>query len=429
MTKKWIYCLLGLVAVAALVSVVLLTQPAQPTDPTTPSTSAPTHPTGSAPTAPSPTAAVRLYQCDASRAAIWQELAKAYTEATGIPVTILTPEDSDCEGTPLSALTGDNSATIFCLHHSYELQERQEYCLDLTGTDVAGQLQQDIFALKNGEAIAGLSFNVESYGIIYNSLLLADAGYTQSDIHDFQSLMDVVLDITANKRKLGFSAFAAPDLGSTDHGSLLCLLSGLTDDEAVLRSFWDLYRENCTRSGSKLTQATQKDALSDFLSGKAVFYLGGSWDYEQLQEIPDYFLGFMPVFTGEQQENTGLYHASTGYWCVNSQADEMDIQASLDFLSWLVTATEEAAAPADRLEYLMPFKTTNYAGNPLDALVLSSMRSDKDHISWTSCDTLTPELLRKFGDALIAYTKNPTDDNWAALAVLQPGLEAKTPEA
>jgi raffinose/stachyose/melibiose transport system substrate-binding protein len=393
--------------------------PSEPDDPTVPSTSAPTQ-APTLPTSPTPIADVRLYQCDPERAAVWQELAKAYTEATGIPVTILAPEDSDCEGTPLSALTGDNRATIFCLHHTYELQERQEYCLDLTGTGIAGQLQQDIFALKNGETIAGISFNVESYGIIYNSLLLADAGYTQSDIHDFQSLVDVVLDITANKRKLGFSAFAAPDLGSTDHGSLLCLLAGLTDDEAVLRSFWDLYRKNCTRSGSKLTQATQKDALSDFLSGKAVFYLGGSWDYEQLQEIPDYFLGFMPVFTGEQQENTGLYHASTGYWCVNSQADEIDIQASLDFLTWLVTATEEAAAPADRLEYLMPFKTTNYAGNPLDALVLSSMRSDKEHISWTSCDTLTPELLRKFGDALIAYTKNPTDDNWAALAVLQP---------
>jgi raffinose/stachyose/melibiose transport system substrate-binding protein len=349
-----------------------------------------------------------------------KEVAAMYTKETGIPVEIVTAASGTYNETLTAEMDKENAPTMFVVGNQAAVSSWGEYCLDLTGTGIAGQLQQDIFALKNGETIAGISFNVESYGIIYNSLLLADAGYTQSDIHDFQSLVDVVLDITANKRKLGFSAFAAPDLGSTDHGSLLCLLAGLTDDEAVLRSFWDLYRKNCTRSGSKLTQATQKDALSDFLSGKAVFYLGGSWDYEQLQEIPDYFLGFMPVFTGEQQENTGLYHASTGYWCVNSQADEIDIQASLDFLTWLVTATEEAAAPADRLEYLMPFKTTNYAGNPLDALVLSSMRSDKEHISWTSCDTLTPEILRKFGDALIAYTKNPTDDNWAALAVLQP---------
>ena len=427
MTKKWIYCLCALLAIVVLAFVVLQTTLSTPDDPTVPSTSAPTEATTPPSAAPGPD--VRLYQCDPSRAAAWRELAKVYTQATGIPVTILTPASADCDGTPLDVLTGKYSATIFCLHHTHDLEARQEFCLDLSGTEIAGQLRQDIFALKNGDAISGVAFNVESYGIIYNSLLLADAGYTQSDIQDFNSLADVVQDITAKKRTLGFSAFAAPDLGNTDHGALLCLLAGLTDDEAVLRSFWDLYRNNCTRTGSKLTQGTKQDALTDFLNGKAVFYLGGTWDYEYFSEIEDYVLGFMPVFTGEQQENLGLYHSSTGYWCVNSQADEMDIQASLDFLDWLVTAQEGEAAPADQLEYLMPFKATAYVGNPLEALVLSSMKNSQDNIHWTSCDTLTPEILRTFGDALIAYTNNPTDEKWADLAALQPGLNHKNPEA
>ena len=300
MTKKWIYCLCAILAIAIIAFAVVHNALSEPDDPTGPSTSAPTQ-APTLPTSPTPIADVRLYQCDPERAAVWQELAKAYTEATGIPVTILTPTDQDCDGTPVEMLTGKYSATTFCLHHTHELQERQEYCLDLSGTEIAGQLQQDIFALKNGDAISGVAFNVESYGIIYNSLLLADAGYTQSDIQDFSSLADVVQDITANKRKLGFSAFAAPDLGNTDHGALLCLLAGLTDDEAILRSFWDLYRENCTRTGSMLTQATRQEALADFLNGKAVFYLGGTWDYEHFAEIEDYFLGFMPVYTAQQQ--------------------------------------------------------------------------------------------------------------------------------
>ncbi len=428
MKKKWFYCLFALAAVAALSVIMLLCQPETPDAPTVPSTSAPTQPT-TEPTVPSPKPEVRLYQCDAQRAAIWQDLAKEYTQATGIPVTILVPEDQNCDGTPLSSLSGEGCATIFCLHHTHELEERQEYCLDLSGTQIAGQLQQDIFALKNGETIAGVAFNVESYGIIFNSLLLADAGYTQSDIQDFMSLSDVVLDITANKRKLGFSAFAAPDLSSTSHGALLCLLAGLTDDETVLRSFWDLYRNNCTRSGSKLTQATRNDALSDFLNGKAVFYLGGTWDYDSFSSIEDYFLGFMPVYTSAEKEDLGLYHSNTGYWCINSQADEMDIQASLDFLNWLVTAGEDTAAPADRLEYLMPFQDTAYAGNPLEKLVLDSMQGGQESVSWTSCDTLTPDILRRFGDGLIAYTEDPTDETWAALAALQPRPEATTPEA
>ena len=434
MTKKWIYCLYAVMAVTALIAVVLLTNPFRFNEPSLPSTSAPVQdPT--VPTDNIPIPDVRLYQCDTTRAAIWQELAKAYTEATGIPVTILTPKDDDCEGTPIEALSGKYGATIFCLHHTHELQERQDFCLDLTGTEIAGQLQQDIFALKNGDTIAGVAFNVESYGIIYNRYLLASAGYTvaSNDIKDFSSFSNAVKDITTNKRKLGFSAFAAPDLGNTDHGALLCLLAGLTDDEAVLRSFWDLYIQNCTRSGSKLTQSSKEDGQNEFLDKKAVFYLGGTWDFIDIDiditHDPELDLCFMPVLINTQQEQPGLYYSNTGYWCVNSQADEMDIQASLDFLNWLVTAQEGETAPADRLEYLMPFQDTAYASNPLAASALESMKSSQDNISWTSCDTLTPELLRRFGDALIAYTKDPTDETWAALAALQPSPETKTPEA
>lgn len=422
MTKKWIYCLCAILAIAIIAFAVVHNALSEPDDPTGPSTSAPTQ-APTLPTSPIPIADVRLYQCDPERAAVWQELAKAYTEATGIPVTILTPTDQDCDGTPVEMLTGKYSATIFCLHHTHELQERQEYCLDLSGTEIAGQLQQDIFALKNGESIAGVSFNVESYGIIYNRKLLADAGYTQSDIQDFNSLVNVVQDITANKRKLGFSAFAAPDLSSTDHGALLCLLAGLTDDETILRSFWDLYIENCTRTGNKLTQSTKEDGSNEFLNNKAVFYLGGTWDFLDMEidisKDRDFDPWFMPVSIKDQQDNSGLYYSNIGYWCVNSHADQMDIQASLDFLNWLVTAEEGSTAPADQLEYLMPFKSTAYAGNQLATSVLESMKNSQKNIHWTSCDTLTPELLRKFGDALIAYTKNPKDETWAQLVALQ----------
>lgn len=425
--KKWIYGLYAIAVVAALCLVVVLTTPKAPPTPTEP-TAPPTVPT-TVPTEPTPVGEIRLYQCDQDRAEVWQALAQAYTEKTGISVTILTPADADCEGTPLEYLTGEDAATIFCLHHAHELEQRQEYCLDLTGSDIIGKLYQDIFSLKNGDSISGVAFQLESYGIVYNSLLLADAGFTLSDITDFTSLSNVVKNITANKKKLGFSAFASPDLKSTDHGALLCLLAGLTEEEAVLRSFWDLYIANCTRSGNKLTQASRDDALNDFLSGKAVFYLGGTWDYEKFSKIEDYFLGFMPVYTNTQQIDLGLYHSNTGYWCVNSQADQLDIDASLDFLTWLVTAQEDSPAPADSLELLMPFVDTAYAGNPLEELVLSSMQSGQENVQWNSCDTLSPALLGEFGKALAAYALNPTDENWAAVAALQQTVEVKIPEA
>ncbi len=385
--------------------------PEAPSDSATLPTAAPTEPTA-------PDAEVRLYQCDPELAQDWQALAQRYTQETGIKVTVITPENGYRDDVLRQHLQGSNAPTVFCLHHSHELDVWKDHCLDLSGSAIADALQQDIFALKEGTSIFGVAANVESYGIIYNSKLLARAGYTASDITDYASLKNIIEYITANKKSLGFSAFASPDLSDTAHGSLLCLLAGLSDDPAVLRDFWDLYRNNCVRSGAALTDSDSSDSLNDFLKGKAVFYLGGTWDYEDLTGIEDYFLNILPVYTSESTQNLGLHHAVTGYWCVNSGASAQDRAASLDFLAWLVTAQEDAPAPVDALGLLTPYKDTQHAGNPLEQLVLESMGNDNS-VQWNSCDELTPELLEQFGQALGDYTKKPGDTAWDKVTALK----------
>ena len=416
--RKWITGLYAIVAVAAIVLVVLLTQPKAPeVPPTTAPSTVPTQPT-EPPTVPTePAGEVRLYQCDPALAQKWNDLAQRYTAETGVKVTILTA-GGDCASSLPTYMEGDGAATIFCLHHAQDLTKWKDACLDLTGSAIANALHQDIFALKDGEAILGVAGNIESYGIIYNSKLLARAGYTASDIQDFASLKNAVQNITANKRSLGFSAFASPDLTDTSHGALLCLLAGLSEDDSVLRNFWDLYISNNVRSGAALTQTNRNDSLNDFLSGKAVFYLGGTWDYEALSQIEDYYLGMLPVYTGEEQGNLGLHHSCTNYWCVNAQSSELDQAASLDFLAWLVTAGESTPAPVDYLELLTPYVDTKHTGNPLGQLVLDSMEKDQNSINWNSCDELSPELLAQFGQALATYTKKPNDENWEAITSL-----------
>ena len=414
--KKWIIGAYAILVLAALCLVFALTPSNQPDDPTQPPATVPTQPT-LAPTQPVYKGEIRLYQCDADLAEKWAVLAERYTLLTGISVSIITPE-GDCDDSLPQYMGSEDAPTIFCLHHSHDLEQWKNHCLDLSGSIIANALQQDIFALRDGEKILGVAGNVESYGIIYNSKLLAAAGYTAEDITDFDSLKTVVSNITANKKKLGFSAFASPDLKNTDHQGLLCLLAGLSKDSAVLREFWDLYSSNNVRSGAALTQSSRNDTLADFQNGKAVFALGGTWDYEHLSKIEDYFLGILPVYTSADQENLGLHHASTGYWCVNSQAGDLDRAVSLDFLGWLVTAEEGAVAPVDELQLLTPYKDTKYAGNPLEQLVLRAMENSTN-IHWNSCDDLSPQVLKKFGNALSAYTKNPTDKNWEEVTKLK----------
>ena len=94
----------------------------------------------------------------------------------------------------------------------------KDYCLDLSGSDVYGQLTSDSFALKDGDAVTSIAYVIETYGIIYNKELLTAAGYTQDDIKGFDDLKKVADDIQARKAELGVDgAFTSAGMdGSSD---------------------------------------------------------------------------------------------------------------------------------------------------------------------------------------------------------------------
>ena len=56
-------------------------------------------------------------------------------------------------------------------------------------------------------------------------------------------------------------------------------------------------------------------------------------------EVADEDIGMMPIYIGvDGEENQGLCTGSENYWCVNNKASEADIQATLDFVNWVVTS-------------------------------------------------------------------------------------------
>ncbi len=58
----------------------------------------------------------------------------------------------------------------------------KDYCYDLSGSQLYGELTSDSFALKDGDAVTSIAYVIETYGIIYNKELLTAAGYKQEDI-------------------------------------------------------------------------------------------------------------------------------------------------------------------------------------------------------------------------------------------------------
>ena len=129
--------------------------------------------------------------------AAWQALAEAYTAETGVEVKVTTAASGNYETTLKSEMAKTDAPTLFQVNGPVGLASWSDYCYDLTGTDFANELTSDDFKLMDGEKLAGIAYVYEGYGIIVNTALLSEAGYTTADITDFASLKAVLVDISA----------------------------------------------------------------------------------------------------------------------------------------------------------------------------------------------------------------------------------------
>ena len=121
----------------------------------------------------------------------WQDLAKKYTEETGVPVTVVTAASGQYETTLMSEMAKSDAPTLFQVNGPVGLANWKDYCYDLSGTKIAGDLTSDTYALKDGDQMLGIGYVIESYGLITNKTLLEKAGYTVDDIKSFDDLKTV----------------------------------------------------------------------------------------------------------------------------------------------------------------------------------------------------------------------------------------------
>lgn len=404
MKRQWIYLIGGvLLAVAICLAVFLPKEPGPSTDPTgsTGSTGLP-HGSSTNPTNSSgqvilgEDAAVRLFVCGREDHAALEALAAQYQAQSGISCQIVT-------GNLENMMESEEMPTIFCIHSQTEAEKWADRMLDLTGSAVLEALLSQAFALKLNEKPVAVAMEVECYGLIYNAALLAQAGYTRSDITDLASLQAIAGYITGDRKMLGFDAFCQADWSDT---VLTRYLAGISADPAEIRSFFDLYISNSTAKGNPLEQ---------FVAGEVVFYVGGLWEYDQIAALGLNNLDVLPLYTAA---GGGFHCTSDFYWCVNSAAPDAQVAASLDFLRWLVTAGEDGAAPADSLNTLLPFADTDGARTAFDRLLRKYLAEETVYVRWEIAEDLTAEALSNLTLALSEYAENATEENWAVVVSL-----------
>ena len=85
----------------------------------------------------------------------WVELAKEYTDETGVQVDVQTAASGTYESQLKSEMAKDEAPTLFQVNGPVGLATWKNYCYDLSGSDVYKDVESDDYVLKDGDAVDG----------------------------------------------------------------------------------------------------------------------------------------------------------------------------------------------------------------------------------------------------------------------------------
>lgn len=328
----------------------------------------------------------------------WQDLAATYTEQTGVTVNVLTAADGQYKATLQSELAKSEAPTIFNIGATSDCAEYADYIHDLKDSDIYNHLTDKSLALEYDGKIAAVANCYECYGLIYNKTILEK--YCQMDgakassideINNFETLNAVATDINSRIDEVNEAcgsnlteAFASAGLDSGSNWRFSGHLAGLAlyyefkdagcdltagQDTVTgkyldnFKNVWDMY-VNTSAADKKTLDSGSLNAEQELGLGEAVFYQNGDWEYsafapdnENGYEVTTDDLDMMPIYFGVDDENEGLAVGTENHWAVNAKSSQEDIDATLAFLSWVITSDEGRDAIVNQMGLSAPFDT------------------------------------------------------------------------
>ena len=368
-----------------------------------------------------------------------QTIAAMYTEETGVPVKVVTAASGTYEQTLTAQIDKSDAPTLIVVGNQAAVNNWGDYCYDLTGTPVANELSTDKYMLYDADGkLCSIGYCYECYGIICNLELLEKAGYTKDYITNFATLKEVAEDVHARAAELGFDAFTSAGMdGSSSWRYTGHLINAAYYWESVdapeawvtcppaiegtymdnFRQLYDLMVVNSATDRADLANGGF-DAGAEFANGEALFYVNGNWEWSNLESkgMTADQVHMYPYYCGvEGEEKIGLNAGTENYWAVNAEADEEDIQATLDFMYWVVT-DPEASALAVGTFGTMPYKNAIESPNPFYGSANEYLAKGCDIMACVNGFQPNVDTYRAAAvSALNDYNADPTDEKWEAV--------------
>lgn len=396
-----------------------------------------------------------------------EEMAKKYTEETGVPVKMLTAASGTYESTLKAEITKSKPPTIFFINGPVGYQNWKDYTLDLSDTEIYDWLLDKDMAITGEDGgVYGIPITVEGYGIIYNRAIMdqyfsspnKSTEYNSiEEINNFEALKAVVEDMTALKDELGIEGvFSSTSLASGEqwrwHTHLANMpiyyeyqdknVNSLDEIEFTysenFKNIFDLYLNNSVIEPGLTGAKNTDDSMVEFALGHSAMVQNGNWAWAQIagvdgNKVKEEDIGFLPIYIGvDSEERQGLAIGTENYLAINSQAAEEDIKASLEFLNWMYNSETGKDYVINKFGFIPTFSTfgeNEVPADPLAQAVLADMGNEETYtVPWVFPTFPSEEFKNDFGNALLLYAQGQVTweevtetviDSWAQEAALR----------
>lgn len=370
----------------------------------------------------------------------WEAIGKEYTKKTGVKVKVQTAASGTYEQTLKSEIAKKDAPTIFQVNGPVGYQNWKDYCADLSDSDLYSWLNDKSMAIEGEDGgVFAVPYAVEGYGVIYNQEIMdkyfaLDGAKVESmdDINNFNTLKEVVEDMTEKKDQLGIAGvFSSTSFSPGEDWRWQTHLmnlpiyyeykdAGVTDEDEItfeynkeFKNIFDLYLNNSVTEPAMLGSKTVADSMAEFALGKSAMVQNGNWAWGDINgvdgnTVKEDKVKYLPIYTGmDGEEKQGLCIGGENYFCINSEASEADQKASLEFLQWLFGTDEGKDKVTNELGFITPFNTFEDDEKPTDPLAQEVIRymenKDLTSVSWDFQTFPSQTFKDNLGASLLEY--------------------------
>lgn len=351
---------------------------------------------------------------------------------------------TDYLSTLKTRMSAGDEPTIFSVAGPAEVSQFRTKITDVSDTKAAKlALPGTLDAVKEGNKVLGLPFNLEGYGFVYNKKIFREAGIDAAKLTTYDKLLAAVKTLNAQKKQLGLkgvfslpgqetwvmtnhlgNVFIAPDFNGNVKTAYTSKKLPFTREKEYKRML-DL--ENDYSAGNVMQTDYSQQVSQYFGLGQVAMIQQGDWIYQTVAQIDKKFaadgIGMIPIpldgYAGKMPVGV------PNYWAVNSTRPKKEQQAAKDFLDWLYTTAQGKKDVVDLLHFVPAYK--GFSGmkmqDPLSEAVFQHTQTKQTTgwvfagypVSWEA-DNLGPDV-QKYLSKVMSWNDLVTDAKqaWANL--------------